>query len=250
MKIFTREEFSEHLQSSSDEMSQDEGLRQDAIDLIARGDRYNWIHQTKWFGEPILNIPHDLFALQEIIFNTRPDYIIEIGVAWGGSLLFYSSLMEILGGEKVIGIDIFVPDDLKERISAIERISSRIEWVVGSSLDENTINKVGSILSGSKKVMVIVDSSHSHNHVLKELLLYEKFVGKGYYMVCSSTIIEKIPEQKHRPRGWGPGNNPMTALLEFLDGTKRFIIDKQLENKLLLSCHPSGYLRAVYDDCE
>ena len=103
-KIRTREEFSEHLRLSSDELSKDEKLSKDAVNLISKADKYNWIHQTSWFGEPILNIPQDLFALQEIIFETRPDFIIELGVAWGGSLLFYSSLMEILGGKKIIGI--------------------------------------------------------------------------------------------------------------------------------------------------
>lgn len=246
-KIRTREEFSEHLKLSSDELSKDKKLSNDAVDLISRADQYNWIHQTSWLGEPILNIPQDLFALQEIIFETRPDFIIELGVAWGGSLLFYSSLMEILGGKKIIGIDIYVPNDLKERISRIEKLSSRIEWIEGSTIDCKTIEKVESIVSDSKKIMVIIDSNHSHNHVSKELQLYERFVGKGNYMICCSTIIEKIPMQNHRPREWGPGNNPMTAVTKFLNISDKFIVDELREKKMLLSCHPRGYLRAIKD---
>ena len=124
-KFRTRSEFSQFLDLSSKELSKDEKLSDDAVNLISRADKYNWIHQTSWFGEPVLNIPQDLFAFQEIIYKTRPDFIIELGVAWGGSLLFYSSLMEILGGDKIIGIDIFVPDDLKERISGIKKLSRR-----------------------------------------------------------------------------------------------------------------------------
>mgnify|MGYP001185771527 CR=1 FL=1 len=155
--------------------------------------------------------------------------------------------MEILGGKKVIGIDIFVPDDLKERISSFEKLSKRIEWIIGSSVDEKIIEKIESIVCKSRKIMIIVDSNHSHEHVLNELCLYEKFVGKGNYIICCSTIIEKIPEQKHRPRDWGPGNNPMTAVLEFLKQSDRFVVDHSIENKLLLSCHPGGYLQAIRD---
>ena len=132
-KIYTRAEFQNYLIHSAQEMSEDRELQKDALDLLVRADKYNWVHQTSWMGEPILNIPHDIFALQEIIFKTRPEFIIEVGVAWGGSLLFYSTLMEVLGGEKIIGVDVFVPDDLKVRIGDHGKLSKRIEWIVGSS---------------------------------------------------------------------------------------------------------------------
>ena len=212
-----------------------------------RADHYKWVHQTSWFGEPILNIPHDMFALQEIIYKTQPDYIIEVGVAWGGSLLFYSTLMEVLGGEKIIGIDIFVPDDLVERVGSHGRLSDRIEWVVGSYIEEYTVNKVKEIIGDSRNTMILLDSYHTHDHVLKELQIYSRFIGKGSYLICGDTVVEHIPEQKHRAREWGPGNNPKTAVDEFLKQTDRFEADTHLENILLFTCNPGGYLRAIRD---
>lgn len=240
--MLSREEFEQIRNQSARQMADDSALRQEALDVLARADRYNWIHQTTWLGEPILQLPQDMFALQEIIFKTRPRYIIEVGVAWGGSLLFYSTLMEILGGEKIIGIDIFIPEDLKKRLGAFGAISDRISFIAGSSVDDFTVAQVKSILDGSQEVMVVLDSSHTHDHVLKELRLYSPFVGKGYYLICGDTVIEEIPAQTHRPRPWGPGNNPKTALDQFLNENDRFQVDTAIENKLLFTCSPGGYL--------
>jgi len=223
-------------------MAADKKLQKKAIDLLVKADRYNWVHQTNWFGEPILNLPQDMFALQEIIYKTRPEYIIEVGVAWGGSLLFYSTLMEVLGGKKIIGIDIYMPKDLKKRLLSHGKLSERLILINASSIEKSTIEEVKKILGESKKTLIILDSFHTHEHVLKELRLYSQFVGKGYYIVCSDTIIEDIPVQKHRPRPWGPGNNPKTAVWQFLKENRSFGIDRKLENKLLLSCNPEGYL--------
>jgi cephalosporin hydroxylase len=156
--------------------------------------------------------------------------------------------MNILGGgKKIIGIDTFVPDDLKERIASHGKLSEMIEWIVGSSVEYNTIDKIKKIVGNSRNVMIILDSYHTHDHVLKELRLYSPFVGKGYYLICCDTIVEYIPVQKHRSRPWGPENNPKTALNVFLRENDRFKVDKDLENKLLLTCNPSGYLEAIKD---
>lgn len=246
-KIITRKEFQEVLDESAIQMAEDKELQRSAKDLLARADKHKWIHQTTWMGEPILNMPQDMFAIQEIIYQTKPDFIIEVGTAWGGGLLFYSSLLEIIGGKKVIGIDIFIPEDLKERISKHQKLANRIKWVLGSSIDEHTIRKVKDIIGNSKRTLVILDSYHSHAHVLKELFLFQEFVGKGHYLICGDTIVEYIPEQKHRKREWGHGNNPKTALDEFLATNRRFVADKNIENKLLLTCNPGGFLRAIED---
>ena len=153
--------------------------------------------------------------------------------------------MEILGGKKIIGVDIFIPDDLKERLYSNKKLSDRIELITGSSIEEENINKIKKIVGNSKKVLVILDSHHTHDHVLKELNLYEQFVGKGYYLLCADTIVELIPKNKYRPRDWGPGNNPMSALEEFHKSNDRFISDTENENKLLLSCNYKGYLKAI-----
>jgi cephalosporin hydroxylase len=245
--MYTREEFEELRTKWAEKMADDSALRQKSLEVLTDADRYNWIHQTTWFGEPLLQMPQDMFALQEIIFRTRPKFIIEVGVAWGGSLLFYSTLMEVLGGERIIAIDIYIPDDLKKRINAFEKLADRITWINGSSIEQDTLDQVKSLLGGSRDVLIVLDSNHTHEHVLEELRLYSPLVSKGKYLVCGDTVVEYMPEQTHRPRPWGPGNNPKTALDAFLKENKRFEVDKGIENKLLFTCNPGGYLQCRED---
>ncbi len=244
-KIISKDNFLDLNKVAANEMQNDVDLQRDAKSVLIRADEHRWIHQNSWFGEPLLNLPQDMFAIQDIIWRTRPDYIIEVGVAWGGGLLFEAMLLEILDGQKVIGLDIFIPDDLRERLMSNDKLSKRIELIEGDSTSEETIQKVKSILKGSTKTLVILDSYHTHEHVLNELRTFAEFVGKGQYLICGDTIVEHIPEQKHRQRPWGPGNNPGTAAREFLTENDRFIVDSDVEEKLLLSCHPGGYLKAV-----
>jgi cephalosporin hydroxylase len=246
-KLYTREEFEELRRRSAREMMADKTLVEDAIDVKVRAGKYYWVHQTNWFGEPILQLPMDMFALQEIIFRTRPDYIVECGAAWSGSLLFYSTLMEVLGGKKIVGIDIYIPDDLRKRIGSFGSLSERIQFIHGSSVDPGTVSQVKAVVGSSRKVMVILDSFHTHEHVLAELRLYSPLVGEGYYLVCSDTVVEYQPKDMNRPRPWGPGNNPKTALDEFMKENDRFEIDWAVSDKLLISCIPGGYLRCLKD---
>ena len=240
--MYSREEFEELKIKWAREMAADTGLREKSLQVLAEADHYNWIHQTTWFGEPILQVPQDMLAFQEIIFKTRPKFIIEVGAAWGGSLLFYSTLMEVLGGERIIAVDVYIPEDLRKRIGSFQKLAGRIDWINRSSIDEATLEEVKSILGGSREVMIVLDSNHTHAHVLRELQLYSPLVGKGYYLICGDTIIEYLPEHKHRQRPWGPGNNPKTALDEFLKENKRFQVDTRIENKLLFTCNPGGFL--------
>src|SRR5688572_24297487 len=196
-KMYTREEFEELRKKSASAMAADEQLVKDALDVKVRAGKYYWVHQTTWFGEPILQPVQDMFAFQEIIFNTRPKYIVEVGVAWGGSLLFYSTLMEVLGGERIIGIDSYIPDDLRQRLGSFGRLSDRITLINGSSVEDDTLEKVKAIIGDSRDVMVVLDSDHTHDHVFKELNLYSPLVGKGQYLVCSDTVIEYQPQQDY-----------------------------------------------------
>jgi len=186
-----------------------------------------------------------MFALQEIIYRSRPRYILEIGVAWGGSLLFYATLLQVLGGEKVIGVDVYIPPDLRGRLAGHGPLSERIVLIEGSSLDERTVSKVREIVGESREVLVVLDSHHSHDHVLAELRLYSPLIGSGHFLVCGDTIIEQMPAEAHRPRPWGPGNSPLTALRTFLGETDRFAADGEVDRKLLFTCNPGGYLRCV-----
>ena len=244
-KIYTRQEFEKSRKQWAEKMSQNKFLKEKSLEVFVEADKHNWIHQTNWLGEPSLQTAEDLVTFQEIIFQTKPEYIIEVGVAWAGSLLLYATLMEALGGNKIIGVDVFMPDDLKERIYSHGKISERIKLIEGSSLEVHTLNQIKDILGNSKKVMVHLDSHHTHDHVLKELNLYSGFVDNGYYMVAGDTIIDYIPEQKHRPRPWGKGNNPKTALDEFLKSNNDFFIDPQFDQKRLMSNQPGGYLRCI-----
>jgi cephalosporin hydroxylase len=243
--IITKEEFLLLNEISAEEMSANQGLQTKALEVLVEADRHRWIHQTTWFGEPLLNLPQDMFAIQDIIWRTRPDFIIEVGVAWGGGLLFEATLLEILDGQKVIGIDIFIPPDLKERLANHGKISDRLVLIEGSSTSESTLTQVKALLNGSRKVLVILDSYHTHDHVLNELRCYAPFIEKGQYLICGDTIVEYIPTQLHRSRPWGPGNNPATAVTEFLNENERFAVDGKIDQRLLLSCHPGGYLEAV-----
>ena len=244
-KIITKDQFIKLNQNSANKMSKNKKLQNEAIEIFTKADKYRWVHQTLWMGEPILNLPQDMFAIQEIIFSTKPDYIIEVGQAWGGGLLFYASLLKLFGGKKAIGIDIFIPNDLKKRLKSKKQLTKYITYIEEDSTNDNIIKKIKRITKNSKKVMVILDSNHTHEHVLKELNLYSILIKKGFYLICSDTIINYIPIQHHRKRSWGPKNNPYTALKEFLKKNKRFKIDKEKNNKYLFSCHPNGFIKAL-----
>jgi len=243
--IVTKDEFLKLNEQAAQEMSQNMDLQNKALEVIVEADQHRWIHQNSWFGEPLLNLPQDMFAIQDIIWRTRPEFIIEVGVAWGGGMLFEAMLLEMLGGQKVIGVDIFIPDDLRQRLSSHGRLSEHLELIEGSSTSDDTLAQVKAVLGGSRKALVILDSYHTHEHVLNELRSYAPFIEKGQYLICGDTIVERIPAQLHRTRPWGPGNNPATAVKEFLSETDRFEVDEKIDQNLLLSCHPGGYLKAI-----
>lgn len=247
-KILSREEFENLRVKSAEEMAKNKELISAAREIkVKAGHEYYWVHQSTWLGEPTLQLAQDLMALQEIIYQTRPDYIIESGVCWGGGLLFYSTLMEALGGTKIIGIDIYMPPDLKSRVRSYGKLSERIELLEGSSVDPAMIEKVNNIVGKNSKVMVILDSLHTHDHVLAELKAYSPLVKAGQYLICGDTAIEYQPPADLRPRPWGKGNNPKTALDEFMKTNDRFAVDYKIENKLLISNNPGGYLKCIKD---
>lgn len=243
-KIYTKSEFEDLNLKAARNMSADAELHRDALNVLVNADKYRWIHQSTWLGEPILNLPQDMFAIQEIIWRTKPDYVIEVGVAWGGGMLFEAMLLDLIGGEKVVGVDIFIPDDLRQRLGSHSRLSGRMELIEGDSTSSETLKKINDITGGSKNLLVILDSNHTHQHVLKELRTYGPMVAKGYYLVCGDTIIEDMPHQAHGERPWGRGNSPATAVKQFLLEDSRYTIDANIESKLLFSCHPRGYLLA------
>lgn len=244
--MYTRDEFEVVREQNAEAMAGDASLAGRALDVLVSADRYNWIHQTNWLGEPILQLPQDMFALQDIIYRTRPEFIVEVGVAWGGGLLFYATILEALGlSGHVIGVDVYVPDDLRARLASYGALSDRITLVEGSSTDPATLEIIKRRLGGSDRLLVNLDSHHTHDHVLAELRIYADFVGEGCYLVCADTVLNDIPVQDHRPRTWGPEDNPKTALDVFLAEQPRFVVDEALSRRLLLTCNPGGYVRAT-----
>ena len=248
-KIFTRAEFEALRTGAAEKMAADSALVKAARDVkVTAGHKYYWVHQTNWMGEPCLQLTQDMFAFQEVLFKSRPDYVVECGVAWGGTLMYFASLLKLFGGKKVIGVDVFIPDDLRERLTGPQNpLASMIELINASSVEQSTAERVRELVGTDSKVMVLLDSHHTHEHVLRELRLYAPLVKKGQYLICGDTIIEQQPPADERPRPWGKGNNPATALREYLKEDGGLEVDRELENKLLMSNMPGGYLRRVRD---
>ncbi len=209
--------------------------------------RHKYAYNYTWMGRPVIQFPQDMIAMQEIIWATRPDLIIETGVAHGGSLVYYASLLELLGGDRqVLGIDIEIRPHNR---AAIENhpMFRRIRLLEGSSIDDNVAREAKQAAARRKCVMVVLDSNHTRAHVLRELELYSPLVTRGCYLVVFDTLLEDMPDDLLHDRPWGKGNNPKTAVHEFLKTDSRFEIDKSIEHKLLITVAPDGYLRCVKD---
>ena len=209
-------------------------------ETIRSGYSYNFT----WMGRPIIQYPQDMIAMQEIIWDIKPDLIIETGIAHGGSLIYYASLLELIGKGNVLGIDI----DIREHNRAeIEKhpMAKRISMIQGSATDTGIIEQVKPYAKDQKVVMVCLDSNHTHDHVLKELELYSQFVTPGSYLIAFDTIVEYLPPNFYEDRPWKVGDNTKTAVKEFLKKNNDFIIDKKIDNKLLVSVAPDGYLKKI-----
>ncbi|HEY4798923.1 MAG TPA: cephalosporin hydroxylase family protein [Bacteroidia bacterium] len=211
------------------------------LDTAANKYSYNF----SWMGRPIIAFPQDMIAMQEIIWEVKPDLIIETGVAHGGSIVYYASLLQLIGGDGlVVGIDIDIRKHNRDLIEA-HPMFKRMRLIEGSSISAGVIDQVKQIASTRKKVMVCLDSNHTHAHVLQELSLYAPLTSKGSYCVVFDTVVEDIPSDYEWNRPWGKGNNPKTAVWEFLKSHPEFEVDSSIHNKLLITVAPDGYLKRV-----
>jgi cephalosporin hydroxylase len=228
-------------------IGQDAYLHNISIEWITNVSKYKYSYHFSWMGRPIIQFPQDIIAMQEIIWQVKPDLIIETGIAHGGSLIFYASMLELMGGDRhVLGID----NDIRQpNRLAIEQhpMFKRIRMIQGSSIDQRVTKQVYEFAKGKGKVLVALDSNHTHDHVLQELNLYSPLVTKDSYLVVFDTIIEDMQEDSFPNRPWGKGNNPKTAVRKFLETNHRFVVDKEIENKLLITVAPDGYLRCIGD---
>jgi len=204
-----------------------------------------YCYNFTWLGRPILQLPQDLHALQEIIWKVKPDLIIETGIAHGGSLIFSASMLELLGEDgEVLGLDI---DIRAHNRRAIEEhpLFKRITMFEGDSTSPEIAAKVRAFAKGKKRVLVCLDSNHTHAHVLRELELYSPLVTVGSYCVVFDTGIEDLPDDLFLDRPWGKGNNQKTAVWEFIKTHDEFVIDKEVELKLLITGASDGWLKRV-----
>jgi cephalosporin hydroxylase len=228
-------------------MSADSELRSLSLQWIDRIAPYKYSYNFSWMGLPIIQFPQDILAMQEIIWQVKPDLIIETGIARGGSLIFYASMLELIGGNgHVLGIDVDIREHNRVEIEK-HPMFKRISMIEGSSVDAEVVSRVHQVASGKERVLVVLDSMHTHAHVLKELEAYSPLVRRGSYVVVFDTLIEDMPAGHFVDRPWDKGNNPKTAVWEFLRGNDRFTIDKDVEPKLLITVAPDGYLRCVKD---
>lgn len=242
--MFNRSEFEVSKQQHAKEMAKDEELQRHANELVIESDKYAYAYQQTWLGVPIIQLPEDIIATQELFWADQPDVVIETGVAWGGSVVLHASLMELAGKGKVLAIDRTLPAHLREDIMKFP-FSRRIHMIEGDSVDEAVIQAVKSEIAPSDRVAVFLDSNHSHDHVLAELRAYGSLVSKGQHLTVYATAIERMPLSRHRPRPWGPGSNPMTALEAYLEETDRFVVDAICDRKSLLTFVPHGRLLCV-----
>ena len=209
--------------------------------------RYKYAYNFTWMGRPLIQFPQDMVAMQEIIWRVTPQLVIETGIAHGGSLVYYASLLELLGGEGlVLGIDIDIRQHNRVEIEK-HPMAKRIKMIQGSSIDEEIVAEVHGFAKGKSPIVVVLDSNHTHEHVLAELRAYSSLVTKDSFLVVFDTVIEDLPDDFFPDRPWGKGNNPKTAVWEFLKVNDRFEIDKEIENKLLITVAPDGYLKCIKD---
>lgn len=240
------EEFKKERAASQKAMHQDAALKQKSLDWMLHADKYKYTYNFTWMGRPIIKYPQDIAVMQELIWDVRPDLIIETGIAHGGSIIFSSSMMELLGnGGKVIAVDI---DIRKHNRDAIEKhpMMKNITMLEGSSVDEKIVQQIADYAKKFKKVMVVLDSNHSHEHVYRELEMYTPLVSMDSYILLPDTFVEFFPKGYVTNRPWDVGNNPYTAMEAFLKTTDRFVKDEGITDKLLITeAFGGGYLKRV-----
>jgi cephalosporin hydroxylase len=240
------QDFEKECAERIDSYEQNTELREAAAAFNVASNKSKYSYNFSWMGRPIIQYPQDMIAMQEIIWSLQPDLIIETGIAHGGSLIYYASLLELTGKGEVVGIDIDIREHNRLAIES-HPMFKRITLIQGSAIDPEIVAKVKAHTEGKQTVLVVLDSNHTHDHVLAELEMYSPFVTAGSYIVAFDTIVENLPENylPGHQRPWGLGDNPMTAVKDFIKAHPQFEIDTAINNKLMISVAPDGYLKRV-----
>ena len=215
------------------------------INFVSETLETKYSYNFSWMGRPIIAFPQDMMAMQEIIWDVKPDLIIETGVAHGGSIVYYASLLELLGSDGiVVGIDIDIRKHNRDLIES-HPMMKRIKLIEGSSIDEKIVNQVKDLAKTKSKILICFDSNHTHEHVLEELKLYAPLTSIGSYCVVFDTIVEDMPKEFDWNRPWNKEKNPKTAVWEYLKTNSNFKIDHSIQDKLLVTVAPEGYLKRI-----
>jgi cephalosporin hydroxylase len=238
------QEFIKERESRIEGNGQNSELRSAADSFNVASNKAQYSYNFTWMGRPIIQYPQDMIAMQELIWQIKPDLIIETGIAHGGSLIYYASIMELIGKGEVLGVDIDIREHNRKEIEA-HPMFKRIKMIQGPSTSVETLEKVKKEAEGKQTILVCLDSNHTHEHVLQELQLYAPFVTKDSYLIAFDTIVEDLPNDYLPGRPWKIGDNPKTAVFEFLKDNPQFVIDTAIDNKLLISVAPQGYLKRI-----
>lgn len=252
------EQFQAERQQRIAQQGSDPALRALSSQWLETTMRQQYVYNFEWLGRPIIQYPQDMVAVQELIWTVRPDVVVETGIAHGGSLILSASMLAMLDlcdatqtGEmldprkpkrKVIGVDIDIREHNRQAIIA-HPLANRINMVQGSSVAPETVEQVRGLIPEGAKVMVFLDSMHTHDHVVGELEAYGKLVTPGSYCVVFDTFVEDMPPKFFSDRPWDVGNNPRTAIQSWLPGNPDFLVDTSMENKLLVTVAPGGFLK-------
>lgn len=231
-------------------IGQNEELKASAHSFLKTSLAPKYSYNFTWLGRPIIQYPQDMIAMQEIIWEVKPDLIIETGIAHGGSLIFFASMLELVaactGNEgEVLGIDVDIRPHNRKAIEE-HPMHKRISMIQGSSIAPDIIAQAIEKAKGKQRILICLDSNHTHEHVLAELEAYAQLTTVGSYCVVFDTVIEDMPEDFFPDRPWGPGNNPKTALHQYIKKHPEFEIDKSIHQKLLITVAPDGYLKRIY----
>jgi len=254
-------EFKKEVESNIERLGAADDMQRLGVDFLVKTADYRYSYNFSWLGRPIIQYPQDMIAMQEIIWNVRPDLIIETGIAHGGSLIYYASILEMLAiaghsDGRIIGIDIDIREHNREAIES-HPMYKRIDMIQGSSIAPEIVSEVNERAQGCSNIMVVLDSNHTHEHVLAELEAYAPLVSVGSYCVVFDTVVEDMPQDSFPDRPWSVGDNPKTAVWEFLKKAdagdvrdaqgkaERFVIDKSIEHKILVTVAPDGYLKRI-----
>ncbi len=240
------QEFIEQKKSRIKANGENENLLSAAATFNIESNKAQYSYNFSWMGRPIIQYPQDMMAMQEIIWDLKPDLIIETGIAHGGSLIYYASILELIGKGEIVGIDIDIREHNRNEIEK-HPMFKRITMIQGSSIDPAIVAEVETHTKGKQTILIALDSNHTNEHVLAELKMYSPFVSLNSYLVVYDTIVEKLPADymPGHKRPWGIGDNPMTALNTFIEENPQFEIDKSINNKLLISVAPDGYLKRI-----